>query len=186
MKRLLLSLLFLLFVTQMFASLRQTKYRWRNDDGNEATATWKAAENAPITVTDTSRLRLRLELNNDNTLAEFSIVENTLEYSSDNGTTWTVMNNSSGQAFAYTTSANVTNGQVTTNQMGATTFGTFVAGHVIAGTAGASSMNLNDAERTELEWVIKPTLDALPNTTYSCRQSSDKYRMHRRYGVVET
>ncbi|KAA5537302.1 T9SS type A sorting domain-containing protein [Taibaiella lutea] len=166
MKKLLLSLLFLLFATQMFASLRQTKYRWRNDDGNETTATWKAAENTPITVNDTSRFRLRLELDNDNADGDISIVENTLEYSSDNGSTWTVMDNSAGQAFAYTTSLNVSNNQATTNQMGSTTFGTFVAGHIIAGSAGPSSMNLGDAARTEMEWVIKPTLDALPNTTY--------------------
>ena len=27
----------------------QDAYRWRNDDGNETSATWKAAENVPIT-----------------------------------------------------------------------------------------------------------------------------------------
>ena len=32
------------------ANIVQGNYRWRNDDGNEATATWTAAENTAITM----------------------------------------------------------------------------------------------------------------------------------------
>lgn len=165
MKKILLPLLLLLCTTQLFASLRQTKYRWRNDNGTETTATWKAAENTAILIGDTAPLRLRIEMDNDNGLAEFSIVENSLEYSSDNGTTWTVMTNSQSQAFVYQTSPNVANGVATTNQMGSGTFGTFVAGHIVSA-VGASTLNLNDAERTEMEWVIRPTSNVLPNKMY--------------------
>jgi len=166
MKKIFLPLMLLLCTTQLFASLRQTKYRWRNDNGTETTATWKAAENTAISIADTSALRLRIEMDNDNTVAEPSPIQDQLQYSSDNGTTWISMTNSPGQAFFYQSSTNVTNGSATTNQMGSSTFGTFVAGHIISQVPGASVMNLNDAERTELEWVIRPTYAAQPNTTY--------------------
>jgi hypothetical protein len=167
MKKLLLPLLGMLFSIQSFASLRQTNYRWRNDDGSETSATWKAAQNTPITINDTSTLRLRMELDNDNGELEESTVEDVLQYSTDNGITWVTMGNTPGQAFFYQASTNVANLQATTNQMGSGTFGTYVAGHVIAALPGASTMDLNDAERTELEWVIRPTASALPNTTYT-------------------
>lgn len=155
----------MLYSLHASASLRQTNYRWRNDDGTEASATWKAAVNTPITINDTSTLRLRLEMDNDNEDGDLSTVEDVLQYSTDS-INWTSITNTTGQPFAYQSSTNVTNQQATTNQMGSGTFGTYVAGHIISQLPGASTMNLNDAERTELEWVIRPTAYALPNTTY--------------------
>lgn len=175
MKKLLLPVLILLaFSTQALASLRQTQYRWRNNDGNETTATWKAAANTPINVGDTSILRLRLELNNDNTALEPSSVTETLEYSSDNGVSWTVITNAATNAFHYTSSTLVTDGGPTTNQMGTTTFGTFVSGRIISAVPTALAMLLNDAERTEFEWVIKPTVNVLPMTKYLFRSSGQE------------
>ena len=45
-------MLCLLNVCAAQASLRHAEYRWRNDDGDEASATWKAASNTPIFVED--------------------------------------------------------------------------------------------------------------------------------------
>lgn len=42
-------------------TLEQTHARWRNDDGNETTATWKAAEDANLTAPLDTIVRLRLQ-----------------------------------------------------------------------------------------------------------------------------
>lgn len=47
----------------------QLKFRFRNDDGSETTASWKAAENAHITSPLLSNVRLRLMLNTSGDLA---------------------------------------------------------------------------------------------------------------------
>mgnify|MGYP001091174613 FL=1 len=44
----------LLISAEATASLRMTSYRWRNDDGNETTATWRAAQSTPITISNTT------------------------------------------------------------------------------------------------------------------------------------
>lgn len=38
-------------------------YRWRNDDGNETTATWAASENTAHTIAPTDAIRLRTQVN---------------------------------------------------------------------------------------------------------------------------
>jgi hypothetical protein len=40
-------------------ALTQTAYRWRNDDGSETTATWKAAQNTTTSVAKETAIRLR-------------------------------------------------------------------------------------------------------------------------------
>lgn len=171
MKRFLFFALLLLSTVQLHASLRQTKYRWRNDNGNEANATWMAAENTPVMVlSNAPSIRLRIEYDNDNGTAFSSSITETLEYSDDGGATWILIDGSPGNAFAYTTSTFVTNGTATTNQMPPGTLGTFVPGRIITAPSG-SPMDLNDGERTEMEWVIKPTADAVPGATYQFRSS---------------
>lgn len=83
-------MIFLLGCMDIHASLRSTYYRWRNDDGNEATATWKANLNTPVTVNTTDEtLRLRLGMDNDNGFGFDEESDGILEYSKDNGTSWT-------------------------------------------------------------------------------------------------
>lgn len=43
-------------------TLDQTKFRWRNDDGSETTATWAAAEDANVTIAALTPTRLRVEI----------------------------------------------------------------------------------------------------------------------------
>jgi len=163
-------------VTQLHAiiittpTIGQTQYRWRNDDGNQSTATWKAAVNTPIIATATDVLRLRIELSNTGSGA--GPITQTLEYSSNGGTSWTVMNNPATNAFTYQASTFVANGATTTNQMGASTPGTFAAGRVIS--APGTAINLTNGNRTEYEWVIRPTANATPSTTYIFRSSDQQ------------
>lgn len=44
-------------------SLEQYAYRWRNDDGDEDAATWKAAENTDTSIAKNTAVRLRMGLN---------------------------------------------------------------------------------------------------------------------------
>lgn len=145
----------------------QKQYRWRNDDGNQTAATWKAAENTPIVITAADIVRLRMELANTGLGA--GAITQTLEYSSNNGTTWTVMNTPATDAFVYQASTFVANGANTTQQMSNTTAGTFAAGRVV--TAPGTAVNLAAAGKTEYEWCIKPTANALPSTTYIFRST---------------
>lgn len=65
MKKLLLALTLLMSLVQLShaSSITTGNYRWRNDDGSETSASWKAAENAPLELTDTSEtFRLRVEV----------------------------------------------------------------------------------------------------------------------------
>lgn len=152
-------------------NLGQKQYRWRNNDGNQTTATWRAPVNTPIgiaSVQDT--FRLRIELANTGTGA--AALTQTLEYSSNGGTTWTVMNNPATNAFTYQASSFAANGTATTNQMGTATPGTFAAGRIVS--APGAAVNLAAAGRTEYEWVIRPTANALPSTTYTFRSSDQQ------------
>lgn len=176
MKKIYLLLLLLVLGVNSFAIiitpiLNQTQYRWRNDDGNETAATWKAAINTPIVVsTTTETLRLRLEFSNSSGLA--ANVEETLEYSSNNGVSWTAVTAATTNAFVYINSPNVANAAATTNQFGTTTTGTFVAGKVISAVSAATPLALPDLSKTEYEFVIKPTDNILPFATYLFRTSN--------------
>lgn len=176
MKKILLPLFFILVSSvNLYAifptpAINQTKYRWRNDNGSETTATWKAAENTAITLADTiSILRARIELQN-NSGAVYDIDES-LEYSSNGGTTWTTITNAPTNAFIYQSSTNVTDGDATTNQISTGTAGTFVAGRIISAVPSATPMVISSGEKTEFEWVIKPTGNLLPMTTYTFRSA---------------
>lgn len=176
--KLLLLPFFILFActTQLYAvivspNMGQTQYRWRNNDGSETAATWRAAVNTPITITDVNDvIRLRIELANTGT--DPATVTETLEYSSNGGTTWTIMNNPATNAFTYQTSTFVTNGAATTNQMGTGTAGTFAAGRIVS--APATAGTLANGSRTEYEWVIKPTANIVPATTYTFRSTGQQ------------
>jgi len=43
-------------------ALEQARYRFRNDDGSETTATWAAAEDTPISLAKNTPVRLRVEI----------------------------------------------------------------------------------------------------------------------------
>lgn len=179
MRKILLPILFLLLLATAESHaiiiptpfVTQTQYRWRNDDGNETAATWKAAVNTPITVGDTvNTIRVRIELNNNSGGGNMNINE-TLEYSSNGGGTWTAITNAPTNAFKYVSSTLVTNGGATTNLMGTVTAGTFVAGRIISAVPSATPLSLG-ANKTEFEWVIKPTGSVLPMTTYTFRSAA--------------
>jgi hypothetical protein len=156
----------LLGASQLYASLRQTQYRWRNDDGDETTATWREDMNTPLELNDLSTvLRLRIEYDNDNTLGDFSELTPTLQYSTDAGVNWTTISNDPSNAFVYVSSSFVADGTSTTSQFTGTP-GSYVAGKVISSLPAAPWPTLSDGQKTEYEWVIQPTANLIPSATY--------------------
>ncbi|MBB1284797.1 T9SS type A sorting domain-containing protein [Flavisolibacter sp. BT320] len=156
----LLSLLF--FVQQVHANIVQGSYRWRNDDGNETTATWKSAQNTSIgNVSAGDVLRLRFNLYND---YPYDGDTYSIQLWYNDGTTSRQVTTSATGAFMLASSAHVTNGQATTAQFGGSM--NFVPGTVVTSSNDVSIL-LPASSRTEYEWVIKPTTDLLNARTYT-------------------
>jgi hypothetical protein len=124
-------------------------FRWRNDNGSETTATWKAATNAnPTFVTgdyDTNmRLRVLLQAAVDDTIDGYRWA-----YSINDGT-WTPITTSSSYVRAVT-SGNVTDGDPTTQQIGA---GTHDEGDIDT-TGVIASFTLTSGQESENELVFQ-------------------------------
>lgn len=67
----------------------QTRYRFRNDDGSETTATWAAAQNTPISLAKSTptRLRVQIQTTNDAPSASYK-----LQYRKVGDTDWQEIN----------------------------------------------------------------------------------------------
>ncbi|NJB81544.1 T9SS type A sorting domain-containing protein [Wenyingzhuangia aestuarii] len=170
MKTKLLYLLFFIGIYTASADIRQTAYRWRNDDGNETTATWKANMNAPITIANdgNSIIRLRVQIYNYDNAKRNAGFNPKIIYSTDLNSTTKELDNTDSH-FIYVDSPNLTDGEATTQQFGTESFQP--AGVKEAPPAGSNitrGYSLSYATYTELEFVIKPTEDAI-NTTYYFR-----------------
>lgn len=67
------------------ATLDQTHYRFRNDDGSETGATWAASEDTPITLAKNTPKRLRVQIQSTGDKASASYK---LQYRKVGDTTW--------------------------------------------------------------------------------------------------
>lgn len=172
MKKLLLLGLLTIACNCVFANIKQGNWRWRADNGSETSATWLAAENTAPTITSMDNVRLRVEL--DDTIPNWTFnKEIFLMYSKDQ-TTWdSVSQNSSRDWMMAGSSPFVTDMESTTQQLAGTALGsiyTFVPGMIlVSSTLADTSYTLDSAEKTEIEWVIKPTATTASNTTYYFR-----------------
>jgi hypothetical protein len=171
MKRYYLLSLLLMVCTGAFAvptvnSLEQTQYRWRNNNGSETAATWKAAANTPVTQTNFNEsLRLRTEYYTFGLSGSLPLGQS-LAYSKDGGITWTPITEATTNDFVLVPSAAAPPGTNTTNQLGTGTGGTYVAGKIVSQNTPAMGLNLNVDERTEMEWILQPTIFCENAKTY--------------------
>jgi len=135
------------------AVVEQTRFRFRNDDGNETGATWKAAENTDITLAADVLFRLRIGLQETGGNAWDGGDGPELKYSK-NGGGWTSVGFGPLTEVAPAASANVTNAEVTTKQLSGT--GTFESGEVDEdnGYIGGTASNLPASGNTEHEYVL--------------------------------
>lgn len=160
------------------STLIQGNWRWRNDDGDENTATFKANENTPITINNYDVIRLRVRIENSSADAGENHRVGGLRYStSPNGTFEDVKNDGTG-AFKYVQSPNAPSHKSPTTNTGfltATNPGNlspynFINGQYfseeIGGLDEANKSLVAPSTYSDLEFVIQPTSNILPNTTY--------------------
>jgi Secretion system C-terminal sorting domain len=173
MKKVLLLTALLVTSYDLFAfTTTQGVWRWRNDDGSETAATWRADQNTPITVASLdSIIRLRIELY-DNAIASSgnAVLQDS---SNEAGSHWdTVGVLPNGNAFVLAgTSPFVTDLEPTTHQLNGQLIPpyAFVAGNVIVATRQLPAQFLTGDQTTEFEYAIKPSANINPNVTYYFR-----------------
>lgn len=160
------------------ATIVQNHFRWRNDDGSQTTATWKAAEdtNPSGVQAFNTNFRLRIATTETNSASPAASVAPRLEYKAGtacSGTGWTTITTSTSNAFALSASSNFTDGAATTQQLssGGGGFG-FSAGKILETTNPPSAVSLSKAD-TEHEWSLVATSNATPGTTYAFRVTNN-------------
>lgn len=131
-------------------SLDQVGFRGRNDDGNETTATWKAAENTPWTQVVDTNLRVRFVLDELNG-GDPASCQYILQYNL-NGAGWVRVDGASIVVRA-SLSPNMVDGEVTTRQLSSGS-GSFVSGGFDEGDGGRI-VDINSTEVSELEFCVQ-------------------------------
>jgi len=179
MKKTLLLVAMLVTCYNVFAFTTQGVWRWRNDDGSETSATWRAAQNVPITIgTIDSTLRLRIELYNNGSggLLDGAYFEDS---SSEPGSHWDTIKLTAGDnAFMLAgTSPFVTDLEPTTHQLNGQTIPPYIydPGKVIVSTDSLPAYTVPTSHTTEYEYVFKPTSNLKPNVTYYFRVDAATY-----------
>jgi hypothetical protein len=187
MKRTLLIAVLLVSSHQLFAFSWQGNWRWHKDDGSEATATWLAAENTPITIsTTTDQLRLRISLynnrqknqNGDDTggLLDSARLEDS---SNIPGAKWTWVNKDAGSnAFMIAGSnSHVSDLEATTKQTsGHIPVYTFKPGYVLVSSdVIPKPFSIAKNQETEFEFCIKATSNIQTAVTYYFRVAAAEY-----------
>lgn len=135
------------------ASLSQSIFRGRNDDGSETTATWKAAANTNWTQTVDENFRVRFEI-----LETAGGGENNVPFQlqyNPNGIGWSNVTDTS-TVVRSSLSANFADDDTTTQQLGTATFITPNAGmDEVNGLTGTITFSGNDAVEVEFSVQIR-------------------------------
>jgi len=173
MKRLtLLILLCLAGSSTLLANLTQSHWRWHNNDGDQATATWKADQDGAITISDYKAIRLRLAVYNNT--GDPKTLNHQLQYATSTSGPWMSLTEAS-DINAFNLGGDNTligQGDATTEQLtGGDASISFVPGIVIT-RQDQTTDTLQNNTRTEYEWCIKPTANIRPNTTYYFRSNA--------------
>jgi hypothetical protein len=171
MKKLIILLVLLVTYNNLFALLTQANWRWRNDDGSETTATWKASQNTQAVLNITGEIwRLRFEVYNNtgNNVAIFD----TLQYATSSSGPWINLDIVAGSnPFKIAgVSAFVTQAQPTTEQLSGVAGYTFIPGKIMVDSMVLKNISMDDQQHAEFEWTIVSNSNILPNTTYYFRQ----------------
>lgn len=153
------TLLFTLLLANFFyanANTRMSAYRWRNDNGDETTATWKAPLNTPLTIYNLDAIRLRVTVDDNNAPTGNSVTyQSNIQFSTD-ALNWKNLS-SPGSPFTYVGSAYVADGSVTTKQISVTNSNNFEGGlFVSSNTNPARTLPSGNNIFTEYEFSIKP------------------------------
>lgn len=151
----------------------QEHYRWRNDDGSESTAGWKAATDT--TITNQARYQnIRLRFVIANTGAASGTVTPQLEFSASTNGPWTALSTETNGATAFemTTTAGYADGDASTAQLTGT--GSWVAGKVVEKPSNktVAAITVNTNAHTEAEYCLRATAKAAGGMPYYFRTSN--------------
>ena len=162
---LIISLLILISSVAFAATHFQDKYRWRNDDGSETEATWKAAENQEIEYHKIENIRLRFQFYVDGSVGDANYLY--LKYTTDIDGTWTqITTDGSTNHFVLALSNHFDDQDPTTRQLSENIDWQFTAGKIIESSSTIDYSNSISYESTEYEICIKPTPNAQSETYY--------------------
>ncbi|RLC33786.1 MAG: hypothetical protein DRZ76_03900 [Candidatus Nealsonbacteria bacterium] len=130
----------------------QTDYRWRNDDGTESSATWKALVNTPITgVNDLDEMRIRIAV--EETAGGNLKLDSQLEFGTNadcTSGTWTLISTSSS-TWQLFDSSQFTEPVATVQRISSASF---LAGQLLDQTNPGAQRTIS-SQVTEFEWAIK-------------------------------
>jgi hypothetical protein len=157
------------------ATVAQKEWRWRNDDGNETSATWKAPQDVAPTLNrctatgQNMRLRMVMQVNPDPATTDPSLkaIARNISFSTSPTGPWTLITSSSN-TFIFSESAHVADGQTTTNQL-TSSGGVNGSGTIVDSTANTTLLMTTPSgvvTLREYEWVIQPTADVQATTYY--------------------
>lgn len=167
MKKIFILLALLGAYTSSFAFLTQSNWRWRNNNGSQTSATWKATQNTAIAYLSIHEvIRLRVEIYNTNN--DPTQVEDSLQYTTtpEVDRSWVNIGTHAGKDFVLASSINtVAQNEATTSQITGNSF-TFFPGKMMVTDSVAKGIFIPKSQRTEIEWAIIGTSKTLPNTTY--------------------
>ncbi|MCF8366554.1 MAG: hypothetical protein K9H16_12275, partial [Bacteroidales bacterium] len=172
------------------ATLIQDKYRWRNDDGSETTATWKAGENVAVKNSGTENIRLRFQFYIPES-ANMSSWLIAFYYSSSTDGPWTpITTDGSTNHFMLSSSENIADQEASTRQLSENTEHTFEAGKIIESTS-FSPFALGTSKSTEYEVCFRATVNAenaiyyfKPNVAYSENEPSTNIFTFYEYAIM--
>jgi len=146
------------------AFIRQGNHRWRNDDGNESSATWRQSQNTNDTLVGINNIRLRLELFNDGGNQVMSPLA--LFYSTDNVTFTQITTDGSTNAWHLSASDSIVNGESTTSQL---TDAYIFTGGMLFDSSYSLSPAIDGNSSYEYEFCVTPTIHAASGTLYYFR-----------------
>jgi hypothetical protein len=136
-------------------SFTQSRFRFRNDDGSQATATWRAAENTNASIPASTVFRLRIQVAQTVTNANTALTRSFKVRFSKNNTSYidVAAIGATTAAVRYASSSNVSDGDNTTSQLTAAS-GTFLTGKVDNNNT-TGNLVFNIQQYTDLEFVLE-------------------------------
>lgn len=171
--------------THATAQVRQKAYRFRNDDGGETNATWKAAKDTNVTLVATAEFRLRFVLEEYGG-AEAS-ADNRQVWFSYNSGAWTRATGTSSY-LRLGSSDNFTDATATTQQVGSGTFssnGRMNETGSTEATAIPANNEIEDEHMLKLQSADLSTNDTLEiRSTWSGGTAFDDYPSPPNYPTV--
>jgi hypothetical protein len=167
MKKNLLFVAILLFITviDLTASPASGNWRWRNDDGDEATATWKAIENDSAIQANENNIRLRMEVYHyggspDINYNMYLFYASAKESKDLDEMDWHMISDESSETFMYSWSPYIIHGSDTYEKLSKTNESCITQHGTIREMKGVFNISLANDQRKEYEFCIKPSPNA--------------------------